>query len=764
MIFSCSSPEDDLAEYLENAKKYFISKEFEKAQIEFQNAIRIDPLNDSAHFDLGETYVHLQKPVKAAASFSQAVKVNPDNIKAQLRLGQILLLAGETKHARETANEIIKKQSGNVEAMHLLASIQIQERNSSLAVKTLKKAIPLAPSDSRTYLFLAHLLYNMNRLDEAEPYYLKTIELDKTLRAPYIELARLYNQKGEIDKIEPLINKWIKIPGDKVQKSNDLGRFQESRGRIEQAEKTYIEASLNAPDDVRSLVNLASFYARQNKNDKALEGFIRALDIDKENLDIRAKIATLSFQQKKYKEAESAVDAILAENEQHEQANFLKGRLYFNKKDFPSALKHFEIVIGKAPNHALARYFKARCLLDKGQSDLPGQDLFRVAAGYMTSESWERELAKNDLLRVLEIDPGFINARLLLIDLYLGNENAGSARRHINAILRNDPNNFQALIFAGRLKLLEKDLKGAEKIYMSILEKHPDFASGYVSLGLALHGMDKPKDALKAFDKALEINSSQMDALNYKVSIYMQANNIAKAIETCETHRKRFKATEPGLAIIDMIEGKIHSTIGEIEKAKSLFIKAIEQAPTLSAPYEELGSIYEYQKNFDLAIQNLEKLIKLNPDYLPTYLSLSRIYKTLDDLPKAQKYLQDALLIKSDFAPAANNLAFMLAEAESSLYEALRLAKIARDKEPKNSDYLDTLGWIYYLQGSNDLALQELKESNDINPNNPLTNYHLGWAYYDTQKFEEARKHMTRALELDPNFKGADKARDVLGE
>jgi len=404
------------------------------------------------------------------------------------------------------------------------------------------------------------------------------------------------------------------------------------------------------------------------------------------------------------------------------------------------------------------------CLLDKGQSDLPGQDLFRVAAGYKTAESWEIKLAEDELLRAVQIDPGFINAGLMLVDIYLRNKNSISARRHIAGILQKEPENIQALILAGRLKLLEKDLAGAEKIYQHILELRPGFASGYVSLGLALHGMEKNIEALEAFDKALAINTRQMDALHYKVSIHMQGKNVNKALESCRKHRKNFDPADPSLAIIDLIEGKVFMSIGKLEKAKSRFDKAVEHTPTLTAPYQELAIIYESQKDVPAAIQNYETLLKLKPDYLPVYLSLSRIYKDQGDLNKARKYLKDALAIKSDFAPAANNLAFILAETKTSLYEALRLAKTARDKDPNNPDYLDTLGWIYYLQGSNDLALRELEESININPNNPVTHYHLGWAYYETRKYEEARTHMAKALELDPGFKYADKARDVLGE
>ena len=763
-LFSCSSPQDEAAKHYENAKNYFAAQEYEKAKIEFQNVIQLEPENDKAQCDLGETYVHLQDPVKAAAAFHQAVLLNPDNLQAKLRLGQILLLAKETKEARKTAGEILEKHPENIEAMHLLATIQIQERNMDLALKTLEKAIDIDGSNPKTHLFLAHLLFVSNRLEEAEPHYLKAIELDETQRKPYMELAALYRKKGEIEKIEPLISRWVKVPGDQMQKSADLARYLESEGKIEEAKKKLMEATLNNSENPVALSNLGNFYARQKENTKALEIFNRALALDPENLDIMSQTALLSFLEKDYEKAESIVDGILAKNKDHVQANFIKGRLYFNRKEFSQAFKCFEAVIKNSPRHAMARYFRARCLLDKGKSDLPGQDLFRVAAGHKTSESWERKLATDELNEVLEIDPNHTAARLVLIDILLENKETLEAKRHIIYILKREPKNIQALVFAGKLKILEQDLAGAEKIYQFVLELQPDFAAGYVSLGLALNEMKKTEQALKTFDRALEINPDQMDALYYKVSVHMQKKEEDKALAACDNHRKNLPQDSPTLAIIDLIQGRIYMTTGKIDMAEDRFQQAVKRKPDLSAPWEQLAVIRELKKDTDGAIQYYETLLELNKEYLPTYLNLSRIYKALGDLKKAKAYLEQALAIKDDYAPAANNLAFILAETNSSMYEALRLAKIARDKEPNNPDFLDTLGWIYYLQGSYDLALPLLEESVKINPQSPIANYHLGWAYYDKHQFEKARAHMKKALELNPDFKGAEKARDVLGE
>ncbi|WP_321495912.1 tetratricopeptide repeat protein [uncultured Desulfobacter sp.] len=148
---------------------------------------------------------------------------------------------------------------------------------------------------------------------------------------------------------------------------------------------------------------------------------------------------------------------------------------------------------------------------------------------------------------------------------------------------------------------------------------------------------------------------------------------------------------------------------------------------------------------------------------MPTYLHLSRIFKAQGNIEEAKNFLNQALSIKRDYAPAANNLAYIMAEIGSSLYEALRLSKVASDKDPNNSEYLDTLGWIYYLQGNNDLAIVTIEESVKLNPKSAIGQYHLGWACYESKQYEKARTHMETALELDPNFKGADKARNILG-
>jgi tetratricopeptide (TPR) repeat protein len=143
-----------------------------------------------------------------------------------------------------------------------------------------------------------------------------------------------------------------------------------------------------------------------------------------------------------------------------------------------------------------------------------------------------------------------------------------------------------------------------------------------------------------------------------------------------------------------------------------------------------LGIIYDLQKRFDLSEKHYTAALEINPE----------------------------------FAPAANNLAFILAEQDKNLDEALVLAQMAKEKIPESPYVMDTLGWVYYRKGLYDSAIGEFTDSLEKIPDNPAVLYHLGMAYYKKGDADKARAELEKALRLDENFIGADEARKVLAE
>jgi len=65
LLYGCSSNEQKKASYFEKGTAYFEKGEYKSAEIEFKNAIHIDPGYVDAYTKLGQTYLNLGNPKEA---------------------------------------------------------------------------------------------------------------------------------------------------------------------------------------------------------------------------------------------------------------------------------------------------------------------------------------------------------------------------------------------------------------------------------------------------------------------------------------------------------------------------------------------------------------------------------------------------------------------------------------------------------------------------------------------------------------------------
>jgi Flp pilus assembly protein TadD len=131
-------------------------------------------------------------------------------------------------------------------------------------------------------------------------------------------------------------------------------------------------------------------------------------------------------------------------------------------------------------------------------------------------------------------------------------------------------------------------------------------------------------------------------------------------------------------------------------------------------------------------------------------------------LDKAQFHYREALKTDPEFPIAANNLAWILAESGKELDEALRLAKIARDKQPESLEVADTLGWVQYKRGAYISAINLLEQCTSGDPQNSVYKFHLALSYYKDRKVEKAREVLKSAIALDPDLGKRPESKEIL--
>jgi Tfp pilus assembly protein PilF len=158
-------------------------------------------------------------------------------------------------------------------------------------------------------------------------------------------------------------------------------------------------------------------------------------------------------------------------------------------------------------------------------------------------------------------------------------------------------------------------------------------------------------------------------------------------------------------------------------------------------------------KNLE-AVKPLEKAVSLNPTSMDALSTLALVYEAINKYDDAYRVYETALKVDSTNALILNNYAYSLSERGIDLEKALRMAKKAVAAEPKNSAYLDTIGWIYFKLGDYKKAANYVSEALSLRTaadgSPAVLEEHLGDIYMKLGDKKQAIEYWKRALEHDP--------------
>jgi Tfp pilus assembly protein PilF len=214
--------------------------------------------------------------------------------------------------------------------------------------------------------------------------------------------------------------------------------------------------------------------------------------------------------------------------------------------------------------------------------------------------------------------------------------------------------------------------------------------------------------------------------------------------------------------MISSLKGLVYLTQNMDRQAEAEFKTAIDTYENYTPPYYELAALYMKRKELDQAIGQYQLALKQNPDQPKAHMLLGMLYDMQKKADLSEQHYRAALKIDPKFVPAANNLAYLLAERGEDLNEALELARLAKEKMPNDPGVMDTLGWVFYKRGLYDSAIAELNDCVEKMKDNATVHYHLGMAYFKAGEGLKAKTALEKAMALDPQFVKADEVREIL--
>jgi len=167
--------------------------------------------------------------------------------------------------------------------------------------------------------------------------------------------------------------------------------------------------------------------------------------------------------------------------------------------------------------------------------------------------------------------------------------------------------------------------------------------------------------------------------------------------------------------------------------------------------HNNLGITYDRLERYQEAIEEFQKALKLDPDYLEVWNNLAVTFYNMGKLEDALKLLQKAIKLYPDSAEAHNNLGNLYAHA-GKLDEAIKEFKEAIKINPGFARARNNLGNIYAEQKKSEEAIKEFKEAIRLDPNNALAHSNLGNIYAELGRYKEAVIEFENALEVNPEL------------
>jgi len=183
----------------------------------------------------------------------------------------------------------------------------------------------------------------------------------------------------------------------------------------------------------------------------------------------------------------------------------------------------------------------------------------------------------------------------------------------------------------------------------------------------------------------------------------------------------------------------------------ALWGDVVQKFPQYAPAYNGLGLAYAGKGQFDLAIKNYSKAIKLDPKFEYAYYDRGLAYKNKGQFDLAIQDYNKAIELNPKRFDAYNN--------RGNAYQALGLLDLAIQDYNKtielNPDYAfayNNRGNVYQAKGQLDLAIQDYNKAIELNPEYALAYFNRGIVFKAKGQPELAERDFNKAIELDPRY------------
>lgn len=450
---------------------------------------------------------------------------------------------------------------------------------------------------------------------------------------------------------------------------------------FEAAEMILEEIIAENPENDAARYYLGTLYAYEKKYDDAEDQLVMAAQLDTANFWYKSTLADLYRVRKEPDMTIEIYEHLLKSFPDKHEIYYELIDLYLSQKEDKKALEildEIDAVFGTSEPTVITRFQllgrmgeeeKAYQVLEDFNKEYSSERVSLILGDYRMN-SYEFDKALKYYQEALEVNPMSGPALLSISECYRMTGKSDEYFTTVHELIGNPEfaapgkaDYMNAVVSRGGSKFLKENRERMDETINLMLDVHPEDSSVLSTAGIYYYSSSR-------FDKAKDIFKKNADL--YPESL----NCVASYLE-------------------------ILAYLGDWENLAAGSLEAYGNFNNKGFLDMALGAYYnldDKDKCLEIAVMMLD-VAKSDEEKVDAYSLIGDLNYDLGFEKNAFKYYDKALKINPEHCPTLNNYAYYLSLKNKNLGKAYKMSKITVEKEPDNATYLDTFGWILYLQG-----------------------------------------------------------------
>ncbi|HAS76245.1 MAG TPA: hypothetical protein DCS69_06175 [Marinobacter adhaerens] len=347
---------------------------------------------------------------------------------------------------------------------------------------------------------------------------------------------------------------------------------------------------------------------------------------------------------------------------------------------------------------------------------------------------------------LLQENANFQPAIILKGDLLYQTGQKSSALDYLLTNTRRFPGNRQMGTLYGRMLINEGELQAAQDEFNRLVKRYPDTPGLRLSHALVALENGQTDLARQELTQLAEQGHHTSEANYYLGRIEDQASNTEQAIgyyQSVEQGNYYFPALARASALLAE-NGQLEDAIDRIRRLREANPRQAENFWLL-----EVNLLLD-QEQQQQALSTATEALEEHPDNIEIRYARAMLYDGIGQPADAEADLKQIIEQEPENAVALNALGYILTTRTDRLREARGYIEKALRLDPNNPAILDSMGWVLFLEGQLEPALEYLSRAWAAFPD-PEVAAHYGEALWMNGAEEQARIIWQEGLEQDSN-------------